>query len=188
MRRDAALRQSLSTTSRSPRGPEKDGVDYYFVSEAEFVRRIDAGMFVEHAQFGGSRYGTEVRNIDLARAANADLLLAIDVQGADALKSQFPEMAVTICVFPPSFAVLEERLRNRGTESEERIAERMRIAEGELAIMRKSGFSDYLLINGDFEQAVNSARAIIAAERQRFSRYYPAYLDELFAVHRATLS
>ena len=177
---DPLLRRSISTTTRKPRGAEVDGTDYFFVDQAEFDRRVDAGLFVEHARFGGSCYGTEVRNVELAEQSAADLLLAIDVQGAASLKQRFPAQAVTVCVFPPSAEILEERLRMRGTESDVRIRERLAIAQEELRILSTPGFSDYFLLNDELGKTVLLAQAIIAAERQRFSRFDPQYLTKLF--------
>lgn len=153
---------------------------YFFLSEEEFVERIAKDAFIEHAEFGGKRYGTERRNIDLAESSAVDLILDIDVQGVTRLKQLFPSQVVTIFVFPPSFAVLQERLRKRGTETQERRDERLRLAQEELHVLRGEGFSDYLLINDDLDTAIANAKAIVLAERQRLSRYSDANLRALF--------
>lgn len=159
---------------------EADGADYYFVDESEFKRRIEAGLFAEHACYSGCSYGTELKNLTEAAAAQADLLLDIDVQGARTLKQSNAAATVTICVFPPSLDKLKERLSKRGTETEERIARRLSIAQKEIETLSEPGFSDYLLINDKLEEAVETAAAIIAAERQRFCRFSAEYLAGVF--------
>ncbi len=170
VRLDSRLRLSVSTTTRSPRGEEKDGIDYYFVSDAEFQNRIASGRFLEHAVFNGKRYGTELGNLESAESDGADLLLDIDVQGAEALKKLRPADTVVIFIFPPSMAVLEERFRARGTEDEEKIQARLQIARKEIETLRSPGFSDYYIENDDLQQAVKSSQAIVDAERCRFHR------------------
>ena len=97
---------SISTTTRAPRAGEVDGRDYYFVSGAEFQQRLAAGRFIEHADFGGERYGTELTNIERAQKESKDLLLDIEVQGVRQLKQLFPGRVVTTFVFPPSFTTV----------------------------------------------------------------------------------
>jgi guanylate kinase len=180
IKREKSLRLSISTTTRAPRRGEVDGADYYFVDESEFKRRVTAGLFVEHARYGGGSYGTELRNFTEAAGAEADLLLDIDVQGARALQRSHAAASVTICVFPPSVEKLKERLSARGTETEERIAERLKIARQEIVTLSEPGFSNYLLINDDLGEAVRTASSIISAERQRFSRFDAKFLAAMF--------
>jgi guanylate kinase len=180
LERDARLQRSISTTTRLPRDGEADGKDYYFVSDAEFRRRVKDACFTEYAEFGGYLYGTEKRNIENADSSGADLLLDLDVQGVAQVKRLYPEKVVTIFIFPPSFQVLEERLQSRGTDSPERQEQRLALALGELKQLRSEGFSDYLLINDILEESIVAAQEIISAERQKFSRQNPKFIEKLF--------
>lgn len=170
LERDRGLCLSVSTTTRAPRGTEKDGIEYHFVDDAEFQRRVESDRFLEHAAFGGRRYGSERSNLEEAEAAGCDLLFDIDVQGAVALRARFPGRVVVVFIFPPSFAVLQERFRQRGTESEARIQERLRIADEEVTRLTTEGITDYLIINDDLETAVRDAQSIVGAERLRYTR------------------
>lgn len=173
------LMLSVSTTTRAPRGSEKEAQEYFFVSEEEFVKRVDSGQFIEHARFGSALYGTERRNIESAQAGGCDLLLDIDVQGVRQLKANFPGQVVVIFVFPPSLEELKERFRSRGTEGEARIAERLEIAKSEIAVLAQPDFSDFLLVNDSLSSAVERAKGIIVAERQRLSRIDQLSLSKL---------
>lgn len=173
------IENSISTTTRSPRGAEKNEVDYYFVSEEEFLKKIEAGDFIEHASFSSKRYGTE--KINIARSANNgnDLLLDIEVQGVSQLKNLYKNQVVTIFVFPPSFTELEKRIRGRGTEDESKIQERLETAKKEISTLSSDGFSDYLLINDDLEKSIDLACEIIMAERNKYSRQKQSYTSKL---------
>ncbi len=179
VRTDPSLTLSVSTTTRAPRGAEQEGIDYFFVSEEEFASRVAAGRFIEYATFGGHRYGTEASGLKTVAASGRDVLLDIDVQGAQQLKKIFPGQTVTIFVFPPSYSELVSRLRARGTDTEARIAERLRIADLEIARLLEPGFSDYLLINSERSSALDSARVVIAAERQRLDRFDPRFVGAM---------
>ena len=167
---EPSLMLSISTTTRAPRGKETEGVDYYFVAEEEFEKRVANGLFLEHAAYGGCRYGTERRNIEDASRISADLLLDIDVQGAESLKKEFKNQLVVTFVFPPSFDELVKRLEARATEGPEAIKKRISIAEQEIEKLLSPGFSDYLLINDDLTESIHLARAIILAERMSLPR------------------
>ncbi len=171
--REPGIELSISTTSRDPREGEKDGREYYFVSEEEFLTRIDQGNFVEHAIFNGRRYGTERPNIERVLQSDKDLVLDIDVQGVEQLKQLYPNQVATIFVFPPSFSMLRERFEKRGTDSEEKIQSRLEIARKEIEKLKVPGFSVYLLLNADLTESFDRAQAIIQAERMRFSRLSP---------------
>jgi guanylate kinase len=145
---------------------EKEGVDYHFVSETEFERMVGAGEFLEHAEVFGRRYGTPVRELDLARTEGKDLLLEIDVQGAAQVRRRVPG-SVSIFVVPESPEELERRLRGRRTETEEAIRRRLDIAKAEVAEMSKY---DYLVTNDEVDAAAERLRAIVAAERCRPGR------------------
>ncbi|MCB0323998.1 MAG: guanylate kinase [Bdellovibrionales bacterium] len=177
---DPQLRRSISTTTRQPRPGEIDGQHYFFVTKDEFEQRRAAGRFVEHAQFGQESYGTETLNVECARESRQDLMLAIDVQGVKRLKELFPRQTVTVFLFPPSFAILEQRLRSRATENEQALVERLEIARREIEILRDRTFSDYLVINDTIPFAVDSVRSIVVAERLRLDRLSDTDLDERF--------
>jgi guanylate kinase len=160
------LEFSVSYTTRPPRGAEREGESYHFVSRAEFEARLAAGEFLEHAEVFGHYYGTHRSAVERARTAGRDLVLDIDVQGARQLKSKLPE-AVSIFILAPSRAELEERLRARAEDSEEAIARRLRAAVGEIAHI---GAYDYMVINRELQESVETLEAIIRAERVRCSR------------------
>ena len=161
-----SLRPSISCTTRSPRPNERDGVDYFFVDDAEFDDLVAKGAFVEWANVHGRRYGTKRATIDEARAAGIDILLDIDCQGAAILKRQDME-AIFIFILPPSLEELENRLRKRATDSEESIRLRLHNARQEMA---SADWYDYIVINDDFDQAVAELCAIITAEHCRAQR------------------
>ena len=119
VRRDPKLLLSLSTTTRKPRPNEVEGRDYFFVTPEIFQEKVSRGEFLEHAVFSSSSYGTTKDNIERARASGADLILDIDVQGAEQIRALFPAQLVVVFVFPPSFDELKARLAARGTEDEE---------------------------------------------------------------------
>jgi guanylate kinase len=157
------MRFSVSYTTRPLRGSERDGVDYHFVSESEFRRRIAAGEFLEWAEVHGNLYGTSKSETDRIRAAGEDVLLDVDVQGADQVRKAEPE-AVTMFVMPPSFRVLEERLRGRRQDSPEVIEVRLEEARKEIGRYRDY---HYVLVNDSVDQTAELLRAIVLAERSR---------------------
>lgn len=158
------LAYSVSHTTRTPRPGERDGVDYYFVSEEEFAAIVAAGEFIEHAVYLGDRYGTSKAEIARLTARSLDVVLNVDVQGAITLRRVgVPGVTLAFVFFaPPSLAQLGERLRARGSESEAEIAERLRVVARE---MKSVGIFDYLVLNGDLATAVEELRAIVMAER-----------------------
>lgn len=166
----AKLRLSISTTTRDPRPNERDGVDYYFVSQEQFQTLIESQSFLEHASYNNRYYGTEKKNIDFCIDTKSDLLLDIEVQGVSQLKEKFKTNLVTVFVFPRTMTELKKRLANRATETPEQIARRLEIAEKELDVLVSKGFSDYLILNDDLNRAVLDAEAIIRAERLKLSR------------------
>jgi guanylate kinase len=160
---------SVSYTTRPPRPGEANGVDYHFITESEFRSRALAGGFLESATVHGNEYGTgaEYRTeIEKGR----DVLFEVDVQGAARLRAVFPD-AVKVFLLPPSFAVLEARLRGRGSDREEVIERRLQNARRELMECRSF---HYVLVNDDLEEAVQTFAGIIRAERVRVSRMEPA--------------
>src|SRR5882724_1501622 len=143
------LRFSVSYTTRKPRGQEKDGESYHFVSREEFEARIGRDEFLEHAEVFGNYYGTHQSERQIARQTGRDLVLDIDVQGARQLKSKIAD-AVSIFILPPSREILEQRLRARGEDSEETIQRRLRDAAEEI---RKYHLYDYVLVNREVDES-----------------------------------
>jgi len=161
------LHFSVSYTTREPRGQEEHGKNYYYVTREEFEQRLANNEFLEHAPvFKKHLYGTHKRELDTAFAAGCDLVLDIDVQGARQLKSKVPD-AVTIFILPPSRAVLEQRLRARGEDSEETIQRRLKGAAEEI---RNYHLYDYVLVNREVEESAKTLCSIVRAERVRRSR------------------
>ena len=174
---DSGLSLSVSCTTRPPRAGEQDGRDYIFVDQAEFARRRDAGDFVEWAQVFEHFYATPRGPLDAAIATGRDVLLDVDIQGARAISKTYPADAVGIFVVPPSFAVLEQRLRARGTDSDAQIKRRLDRVREEIAAGRDTNVYDYLIVNEDRDRAARDLRAVIGAERCRIGRRALVHLD-----------
>ena len=161
------LRFSVSYTTRAPRGQEKDGENYHFVTSQAFETMLDNHEFLEWAKvFDRDYYGTHCGILEDAREHGQDLVLDIDVQGARQLKEKFPD-AVTIFILPPSKQELEKRLRSRGEDSDEVIARRLGKAADEI---RNYEAYDYVLINRELGEAEATLSAIVRAERARRTR------------------
>jgi guanylate kinase len=158
--------QVVTCTTRAPRPGEQDGRAYHFLSRPAFEQRIAAGDFLEWAQFNGQLYGTLRQSVEDATAAGQDVLLVIDVQGAAHHRSAGLD-AVYVFVLPPSWEVLAERLRARGSESASTQARRLLVARQELAHYTAY---DYVVINEQLDDAVETLQAIIVAERHRIRR------------------
>jgi len=156
---------SISYTTRPPRGNERNGVEYFFVSRDEFEQMIRRGEFLEHAEVFGNCYGTAKRFLDDAQRKGHDLLLDIDVQGAAQIKRKLPE-AVSIFILPPDRKTLEARLRHRSLDREEVIQRRLVTASREIEKYREY---DYILINDRLEDSVEALKAILLAERRKRS-------------------
>ena len=152
---------SISATTRAPRGEEKDGVEYYFKTENEFDQMLADGDIIEYDTFVGKRYGTPAAPLKRMIDSGEDCLLDITILGSLALKDKFEDNAVTIFVLPPSLEVLAQRLKGRGTESEEKIKERLESAKKEVLQAEKF---DYIVVNDDLDKAVAEVEAIITAE------------------------
>jgi guanylate kinase len=157
------LRFSVSFTTRAPRGKERDGVEYHFVTRKEFQGKIDKGELLEWAEVHGNLYGTSKPETERIRAEGKDILLDVDVQGAGQVRKAEPE-AVTMFVMPPSFKALEERLRGRKQDSPEVIAGRLANARREMERYRDY---HYVLVNDDVEKTAELLKAIVLAERAR---------------------
>ena len=160
---DPTLRFSVSYTTRKPRGNEKPGESYVYITDEEFRRRIEHAEFLEHAEVFGNLYGTHREVLEQAQAENKDLILDIDVNGARQLKERIPE-AVTIFVLPPSRDILEQRLRSRSEDSEAVIQRRLKDAADELRNYKQY---DYVLVNHQVDESTATLAAIIRAERIR---------------------
>jgi guanylate kinase len=163
---DPLLVQSVSSTTRPPRPGEVDGESYFFVSEKEF-ESLKRGKLIEWAVVHGHSYGTPRDFVDSQLAAGRDVVLNIDVQGGASVKKAFPN-AVLIFILPPTLAVLEERIRGRGTDETEVIEERLENARGEI---RKIVDYEYVVINDDLVKTVETLRRIIEGERCRRARF-----------------
>lgn len=141
---------SVSVTTRAPRNNEVDGHDYYFVSDQEFTRMVNADEFLEWAEFAGSRYGTPQEKVEHALLLGRNVLLEIEIAGAKQVKAHLPQ-SILVFLEPPSWEELVARLEGRGTDSPERRAERLELAQEELAA---ASFFDVVLINDDVESVV----------------------------------
>ena len=159
--KDEHLKLSISHTTRKPRSSEVNGVDYYFVDDATFLRMLGEAQFLESAEVHEARYGTSQSAVEASLKDGFDLILEIDWQGATQVRSLFPN-AISIFVLPPSIAALEQRLNGRGQDSAEVIAKRVAAARTE---MRHVGEFDYVTINDDFDIALEDISAIIRAQR-----------------------
>jgi guanylate kinase len=157
---------SISYTTRPPRPSETNGVDYIFISRAEFEVRLAHGEFLEYAEVFGNYYGTNRSTFEKAVQEGKDLVLDIDVQGARQLKVAIPE-AISIFVLPPSREVLEQRLRSRSQDSEEVIRRRLKGAAEEV---RNYTQYDYVVINRELEESSARLATIVKAERLRKAR------------------
>jgi len=162
----AGLRFSVSYTTRAPRGQERDGEDYFFISRQEFQARIAKGEFLEHAEVFGNYYGTHVSELERAAAEGLDLVLDIDVQGARQLKERIPA-AVSIFILAPSRQELEQRLRARSQDSEPVMERRLHEAAQEI---RNYSQYDYVLVNRNVEASVDTLVSIVKATRSRRDR------------------
>jgi len=180
MERIPALAFSVSFTTRPPRPNEVDGRDYHFVTPGEFERKVDAGEFLEHARVFDNYYGTSERAVRDQLAAGRDVVLEIDWQGARQVRRRFPA-AISLFILPPSLEELERRLRGRGTDSEEVVARRLAQARDDLGHWAEY---DYLVVNDQFDSALDDLGAIVRAERLRGTRR-PDWIPLQFGSARA---
>lgn len=160
---DPKLYFSVSATTRPPRPGEVDGKHYHFLSREQFQRWIDEDAFLEHAEFVGNLYGTPKLYVDKAMDQGRDVILDIEIQGAEQVHRRRPE-AIRIYVAPPSWAELERRLIGRGTEDMEKVRRRLERGKEEFAVARDF---DYFVINDTVDRAVEELRAILLAEHCR---------------------
>jgi guanylate kinase len=163
------LQMSRSYTSRAARAGEHDGVDYNFVSRARFESMVAGGEFLEWADLFGNLYGTSANDTERLLAAGDDVVLVIDVQGARQIRKR-ALAAATIFVMPPSYEVLERRLRGRSKDSEEAIRRRLRVATEEVSSF---GEYDFIVVNDEVSSAVERLRTIVLSQRSRVARMRP---------------
>jgi guanylate kinase len=156
---------SISYTTRSPRGSEQNGREYFFVSVTEFEEMIRRDEFLEYAKVFGNYYGTAQRFLREAHEHSRDLVLDIDVQGASQTKKKIPE-AVSIFILPPDKKTLEWRLKNRSLDTQEVIQRRLLVATKEIENYQNY---DYILVNDRLEQSIDELQAIVLSERLRRS-------------------
>ena len=156
------MEYSVSCTTRSPRPGDVAGRDYYFLSEDDFHRQIDEGLFLEWADVHGHFYGTRRDIVEQTLDSGKDMMLEIDVQGALQIKKKMPE-AITVFLAPPSFEELERRLRGRGTDSEESIKTRLANAKKELACEPEY---DYTIVNNTVDEAAEEFIKLINSYRR----------------------
>ena len=156
---DLSLGFSISATSRSPRGEEKHGKEYYFLSEQEFKERASRGEFVEWEEvYPGTCYGTLLSEVNRVTQAGRNLIMDVDVKGALNIKKFFGKKALAIFVMPPSKEELESRLRSRSTDSEETIQKRLAKADFEMSFAPRF---DTVVVNDDLDHAVNKTASLI---------------------------
>jgi guanylate kinase len=166
---DPELRFSISHTTREPRSGEQDGRDYHFAARDVFQKMIDAGEFLEWAEYNDNLYGTSRASVEGPTAEGLDLILEVEVQGARQLRERLPG-AVFVFILPPSLEVLERRLRARGSEDEVVIRKRLERAREEV---RQVGMYDYVVVNDRLEPAVAELAHVIGAKRAERARVLP---------------
>lgn len=160
------VRLSISSVTRPMREGEKEGEKYRFISREEFEALLAADALLEYNVYLGNYYGTPRQPVEEALAAGRDIILEIDVNGADKVRSLMPE-AVSIFIMPPSLATLEQRLSGRGTEDAATVRGRLKEAAGEIA---RAASYDYIVVNDDLDQAVACMAAVIVGERAKIHK------------------
>ena len=163
---------AVSATTRAPREGEVNGVHYHFLTREEFERKIAEKEVLEYTEYCGNYYGTLRKSVNDLLNEGKDAILKIEVEGAMNIKKLFPE-ACLVFILPPSWEVLEKRLRDRGTETEDKIVERTKQAHNEVKFAKNY---DYLIVNDELENAVSDLLAVMRAEKLRRARN-----DELLA-------
>ena len=176
---DSRVQPSVSHTTRAPRGQEKHGREYFFVSQQEFDAMVAANAFVEWATVHGQRYGTSKKAIEERMAQGADVILEIDFQGAIQIKQIFAN-AICIFILPPSWEELRSRLERRGEDAPEVIDMRMRNAAIEVAQVDKF---DFVIINELFDRALFDLKAIVHSQRLKFAAQRRARAETFKALH-----
>jgi guanylate kinase len=167
------MTRAITCTTRAPRGGEKDAVDYYFLDAESFLKRLQAGNFLEHATVFGNSYGTLKAEVLNKLRQGKDVLLNVDVQGAATIRAKAeeePELKrslITIFLTPPSIAILEQRLKKRGTDSPAVIQKRLSVARQEISQWKNF---DYLVISDTIQEDLRRTQSIIESEKMRTQR------------------
>lgn len=164
---------SVSATSRAMREGEKEGVNYYYITEDDFKEKIENDYFLEYTNYAGNFYGTPKEYIKNHLEQGIDVILEIEIEGATNIKKLIPE-ALFIFIMPPSLKTLIKRLKKRGTESNDKIIKRFHEAYKEINEVTKY---NYVVVNDELEDTVNTIEAIIKAEKCRVDRIEEVYLD-----------
>ena len=178
LERNRDVRFSISYTTRRPRPRERDGADYFFVTETEFERMVRAGEFLEHARVFDYAYGTSANHVEKLRAAGHPVLLEIDWQGAAQVRRVAPD-AQTIFIVPPDVTELEKRLRDRGTDSEQVIQRRLQDSLSDLAHWNEF---DYIIVNDQVDKAAEEFAAIIAGRGAANARSLPKVRERVLRI------
>ena len=165
IKRNENLRLSVSATTRSPRPGETNGVEYFFKTREEFESMISAGEFIEYTEYNGNYYGTPRQAVSDMLGSGHDVILEIEVEGANNAKKALPE-ATLVFLAPPSKKILRDRLTGRGTETPDVIERRLKIAEGEL---KRTADYDYIVVNDEVEKAAQRIENILCAQSLRIS-------------------
>lgn len=171
------LRYSISMTTRAPREGEVDGVDYFFKSRDEFEKLISEGQLIEHAEYVGNYYGTPRQYVEQTLEEGKDVFLEIEVQGALKVRENFPQ-GVFVFLIPPSLEELKDRIVNRGTETEDKVKNRLLAAKEEIEMMDAY---DYVVVNDQIDNAVTKVESIVASEhckRERVAHQYKKALED----------
>lgn len=163
---------SVSCTTRSPREGEADGVQYYFITRDEFQAKVDANEFIEHAEFSGNRYGTLRSEVEDRLRAGKDVIIEIEVQGAEQIKTAaqdglLKESVHFLFISPPSREILEQRLRGRDTDSEEAILKRLSVADHEMA---QAEWYDDVIVSDTVDNAAPKFIAVLEKKRTQLRR------------------
>lgn len=166
---------SISCTSREPRGKEKNGVEYFFLSEEEFEKEIENDGFLEYAKYAGNYYGTPKKSIEEHLNNGEDVILVIEIQGALKIKNMLPE-TLFIFILPPSMKELKRRLEGRGTEDKEKIDKRFLRAYEEI---NEVGKYNYVVVNDEVKTAVEKVNAILISEKCRVDRIIELNVDNI---------
>lgn len=164
---------SVSATSRKPREGEKEGVNYYYLTEDDFKEKIDDNFFLEYTNYAGNYYGTPKKYIKEKIDQGIDVILEIEIEGATSIKKLIPE-AIFIFIMPPSLKTLVKRLKKRGTESNDKIIKRFHEAYKEINEVTKY---NYVVVNDEIDDTVDKIEAILKAEKCRVDRIEEVYLD-----------
>lgn len=173
------MTRAITCTTRAPREGERDGVDYHFLNAESFLRRVQAGNFLEHATVYGNSYGTLKSEVLGRLRQGQDVLLNVDVQGAATIRERAQEdqelrrALISVFLTPPSIAILEQRLRKRGTDSSATIQKRLAVARQEIAQWKHF---DYLLLSDTIQEDLRRMLAVVEAEKMRTAREQPPEL------------